>query len=173
MHKRLIIFDFDGTLVNSPEPLEGRKIWKEKKGSDFPHQGWWGKTDSLDTSVFDIQLNKWVYDKYLEAMSDPENYVILATGRLDKVPNMRRCVMEILNKHNLSFDEIHLNPGGDTFHFKSTLFEDIVSRLELDEVIMYDDRESQLLKFDEWAKEQDFKVTIFNIVDETKTVYKK
>ena len=53
-------------------------------------------------------------------MSDSDNYVILATGRIEK---LRPEVEKILNKYNLSFDGIYLNRGGDTYTFKSRLFD--------------------------------------------------
>ena len=104
-YKRLISFDFDDTMCHTPKPEEGKIIWKEKTGTEWPYGGWWGKAESINPEVFDIPVNPWVYKKYLEAVSDPDNYVILATGRLKKVPNMLNHVETILNKHNISFDE--------------------------------------------------------------------
>lgn len=40
MIKKLSFYDFDGCLVNSPEPEEGKRIYKEKTGDDYPHKGW-------------------------------------------------------------------------------------------------------------------------------------
>ena len=75
----------EGTAVSfNPKPEEGEKIWKEKTGTDWPYSGWWGRPESIDPEIFHIPLNQWVYRKYLEAVSDPENFVILATGRLKK-----------------------------------------------------------------------------------------
>jgi len=39
--KKLISFDFDDTLVHTTLPAEGKVIWKEKTGEDWPHRGWW------------------------------------------------------------------------------------------------------------------------------------
>ena len=33
--ERIAFFDFDGTLVNSPEPEEGKIIYKQKTGKDY------------------------------------------------------------------------------------------------------------------------------------------
>ena len=36
MYKKIIFFDFDGTLFHTPEPLQGEKIWFDKTGKvDF------------------------------------------------------------------------------------------------------------------------------------------
>lgn len=170
--KRLISFDFDDTLCHTPTPEVGKKLYFEKTGNIWPYQGWWGRSDSIDMSIFDIPLNKWVYAKYLEATSDPENYVILATGRLKKAPGMMENVQKILNYHNLSFDEIHLNWGGDTYKFKTMLFEQLIEKLGVQEFIMYDDRVEHLEKFEEWAAEHHIDVTVVDVVNKTKTEFK-
>jgi sialic acid synthase SpsE len=73
-----------------------------------PHRGWWSKPESLDMNIFKIDLNEWVYRKYLETIVDPKNYVILATGRIEL---LRKEVETILSHHNLKFDKISLNWG--------------------------------------------------------------
>ena len=52
--KKLISFDFDDTLVKTPLPEEGKIVWKEKTGTDWPHRGWWSKPESLDMEIFDM-----------------------------------------------------------------------------------------------------------------------
>ena len=53
--KRLIIFDLDGTLMNTPSPEEGKPLWEKHYGEKYPHIGWWGRKESLDTNVFNIK----------------------------------------------------------------------------------------------------------------------
>ena len=167
--QRLICFDFDDTLFHTPLPEEGKIIWKEKTGTEWPHRGWWGKPESIDDEIFDIPKNEWTYRKYLDAVADPGAYVILATGRLDKVPGMRENVEKILRDSNIEFDEVHLNWGGDTFIFKCNLLEQTIGKLGAKELIFYDDRQEHLPKFVEWAKEQDIKSTIVDVVNKTAT----
>lgn len=169
-YKRLISFDFDDTLCHTPTPEVGKKIYFEKTGKVWPYQGWWGRSDSIDMNIFDIPLNTWVYQRYLNACSNPEeNFIILATGRLKKSPGMLENVKKILNFHNLSFDEIHLNWGGDTFRFKTMLFESLINKLGVDEFIMYDDRAEHLNKFEEWASELKIHTTIVDVVNKKET----
>jgi len=159
--KKLISFDFDDTLFHTPLPDEGKKIWKEKTGEEWPHRGWWSKPESLDTEIFDIPLNKKIYKKYEQAISDPDNYVILATGRIKP---LEKEVYKILRSHEFSFDETHLNPGIDTFEFKSNLFKDLIDKLKPEEFIMYDDRQEHLIRFVKWAKDMPCKVTLIDAI---------
>src|SRR5690348_10782720 len=99
--EELISFDFDGTFFHTPEPHEGKKIWQQKTGGQFPHDGWWSKPETLDTDVFYIPMNQWVYNKYLEAKENENTYIILATGRLER---LRKQVENILNLNDLEFD---------------------------------------------------------------------
>ena len=172
-YKRLISFDFDDTLCYTPKPEEGKEIWKEKTGTDWPYGGWWGRAESINPEIFDIPVNPWVYQKYLEAVSDPENYVILATGRLNKVPNMVNHVKTILNNNNISFDEIHLNWGGDTYKFKTDLFEQLIEKMNVKEFVMYDDRQEHLVKFEEWADEHNVDVKVVDVVNKKETNFSK
>lgn len=170
-YKRLIAFDFDDTLCHTPKPEEGQIIWKQKTGTDWPHSGWWGRPESIDPNIFEMPINQWVYRKYLEAVSNPDNYVILATGRLRKKEGMLENITKILNSNNIAFDEVHLNWGGDTYNFKTKLFEDKIEELGVEEFIMYDDRDEHLVKFYEWASEHHVKVTVVDVIRKEETTY--
>jgi hypothetical protein len=41
--KKIVSFDFDGTMCFTPEPIEGEKVWQEKTGTVWPYTGWWSK----------------------------------------------------------------------------------------------------------------------------------
>lgn len=166
-YSKIISFDFDDTLCHTPLPEGGKIIWKQKTGFDWPHTGWWSKPESLKVDVFDIPVNKWTYEKYLDSISDESAYVILVTGRIEK---LRKEVELVLNHNNLSFDDVFLNFGGDTFSFKTRLFENLIKQHRPEEFIMYDDREEHLPKFYEWAEQQPCKVTVVDVVKKiTKT----
>jgi hypothetical protein len=64
---------------------------------------------------------------------------------------------------------VYLNWGGDTFIFKCNLLEQTIEKLGVEELIFYDDRAEHLPKFVEWAKEQDIKSTIVDVVNKTVT----
>ena len=183
----LYSFDFDDTLFHTMLPDPGESIWQEKTGQPWPHRGWWSKPETLDLEVFDTPKNDWVYKEYLKATEDTDSLRILATGRLQKVPNMRENIEKILNKHNFSFDEIwsiksadeqqngngskgiYLNWGGDTFAFKTTLFEKLIEITKCDKFVMYDDRDEHLPRFEEWANNQQIPIEIVDVVRKTTT----
>ena len=167
MSKTLYSFDFDDTLCHTPDHIEGKKQWETITGLSWPYNGWWGKAETLDTDVFYVPKNEWVYQRYLDAVADEDAYLIMATGRLRKVVGMRENIDKILNQHNLSFDEVHLNWGGDTYKFKTTLFEEMIEKTGCDHFVMYDDRHEHLVKFEEWAKEQPCDVTIVDVKNKT------
>ena len=147
-YKRLITFDFDDTLFKTPLPDVGKVQWEEYTGEKWPHRGWWSKPESLNMEIFDIPLNKPIYKQYLKSISDPSNYVVLATGRIEP---LRGEVEDILNVNEITFDEVHLNPGADTYDFKKNLFFRLINELRPEEYIMFDDREEHLVRFREWA----------------------
>ena len=165
MYTKLIVFDFDGTMFHTPEPHEGRRVWREKTGFEFPHTGWWGKAESLNTEVFYIPANEWVLARYKEATADPDAYVIMATGRLQKSQGMRKNIDKILEQNNITFDEIWLNWGGDTYNFKTRLFEQKMKELKVKELTMYDDRHEHLVKFKQWAVGQRADINIVDVVN--------
>lgn len=168
-YKKLICFDFDATLFHTALEDEGKVIWKEKTGYDYPHIGWWSKPETLDTTIFDTPLNKPVYNEYLKAVSDSENFVILATGRIER---LRPQVEAILNKNNLSFDGVFCKRGpGDTLYFKTKLFETFISELKPEEFIMYDDRQEHLDKFGDWATTQNCQIIIIDVINKTQKIY--
>ena len=44
----LQVYDFDGTLVNTPVPEVGMAQYLEATGVPWPFQGWWGRKESLE-----------------------------------------------------------------------------------------------------------------------------
>lgn len=161
--RKLVSFDFDDTLFDTPKPEDGKDVWKEKTGTEWPHKGWWGKAETLDMNIFDIKLNGFVHDEYLKYFG-ADNHVILATGRLDsRKVSLKNEVNAILDANKLSFDGVYLNTGIDTFDFKSRLFEKLIDEVKPTEFIMFDDREEHIDRFAEWAKGQKCDVLIYDV----------
>lgn len=80
--KILNVFDFDGTLMNSPLPAEGKEKYKIITGEEWPHKGWWGQLDSL--RPFDVKPIDKVMELYKQHSSLPDSVTILMTNRIAK-----------------------------------------------------------------------------------------
>lgn len=144
--ERLLIYDFDSTLFDTPLPEEGRVVYKERTGFDFPAKGWWGRPESLDTSVFDIQPIKSVYETYLEINPD-RDYKVLLTGRHT---GMSDTVMSVIEGFDVSFDEYHFKTSGDTLSFKLSVIDGLVERVKPRYVEIFEDRLEHHQAFSEY-----------------------
>lgn len=147
--KKLTIWDFDGTLVDTPLPEEGKKIYKQKTGKDWPHAGWWGQPLSLDTSIFDMPTVPSVIADYEKEKTNPSTMTVMLTGRMVKLGDL---VRKILADKHLTFDEYHFNRGGSTDTAKIKTMEDILRRVNtIREIHMWDDREEHIPVFQAWG----------------------
>lgn len=132
--KKLAVYDFDGTLMNTIEKEEGKQIWREKTGEEYPHRGWWGRPESLNTDIFDIQPIPKIHSKFKEDIADPNTYVIILTSRLEK---LRPEVENILDMHGIEPDELIMKRGNET---KGDVILGYIKKFsELEKIEVYDD----------------------------------
>lgn len=160
---KLAIFDFDGTLVDTPLPDTGKDVYKEKTGKEWPHQGWWGKYESLDLEVFEIPTIESVISDYERELADDTTAVIMLTGRMIKLSDH---VKIILDTKGLKFDEYHFNKGGRTELAKIQSMNGLLNKYpEVTNVEMWDDRLEHIPVFEQWGKEhiEDGRLTHFKI----------
>lgn len=170
--KKIVCFDFDGTLINTPTPEFGREEWERATGLHWQGRGWWGNAESLNTNIFYPPINGWVYKFYEKYMNDPNSYVFMATGRLSR---LQKNVLDVLDLHDIKFKPsidnhhgVYCNTGGETFNFKSRLFENKIRQIpSANEFIMFDDRNEHLKKFEIWAEKQPIPVTIIDVINKT------
>lgn len=130
---RLCIFDFDGTLFNSPQPPDW---WKDPAGwfyiiesmtppclAEVPSDDWW-----VESTVKEVR----------DSLSDESNYVVLLTGRQRTIFSER--VHELLGQKDLKFDEVHLSDRVDTVDFKVECIKRMLSEHPTVEIVeMWDD----------------------------------
>lgn len=149
---KLAVFDFDGTLVNSPLPETGHKEYEEKTGNKWPHKGWWSRGMTLDHTIFDIPVISHVIEDYDKVRQEPDTTVIMLTGRLQM---LEREVMSVLDKHGLKFDHHFFNTGGSTDVVKIQILDRFLGdNPDITEVTMWDDRLSHIPIFQEWGTKQ-------------------
>lgn len=164
-YKKLAIFDLDGTLISTPLPEDGKKIWLEQTGTPWPHEGWWGKKESLDMDIFEMETIKEVIDDYEKHKQIPDVCMVLLTGRMSKLGDL---VREIVRAKGLEFHEYHFNNGGSTEQSKIRTMDELLFKYpEVEEVFCWDDRLAHIPIFEAWGKEQclsgrlkDFKITV-------------
>lgn len=187
--KRIAIFDFDGTLIDTDTPESGKPLWGDEFGFEWPFKGWWGRPESLDSRIYfeknKDKLSPEVYGKgisknifennpilktlqaYREQSSRSDTIVILLTGRHSGVGNL---VTDILNSKGLKFDDYIYKTGNlDTADFKVEVLNKLVSKNPgLQEIEIFEDRNDHLPIFQAWANNQNFKVLVHHITDATK-----
>lgn len=157
--RRLVIYDFDGTLFRSPDKEQGSRSYKAVMNFDWPHQGWWGRLESLTPPVVPARPDaSWFIQPVLEAqrrdVASGDATVVLMTGRPFK---LKQRVLEILRAEGLNFDDhfFHDSPGneGDTtldakVNRIGRLLGPSVQRLEI-----WEDRDGQIEGFNRFKSE--------------------
>lgn len=145
MIKKLVAFDFDGTLSDSPMPQVGKEIWSRVNGKEYPHKGWWGKAESLDTDVFDIKLFKAIEKRLRAEIADKESYVIILTSRMEKLrPQLER----ILADNKIVVDKLDMKYGPEKTKGEKIL--DYTKKFpKLSAIDVYDDRKCDIDSYKE------------------------
>jgi len=156
---RLVIYDFDRTLFRSPDREEGSALYYEATGNFWPHQGWWGRIESLMPPVIPdpIPESLWiqeVLDRHREDVKDENAFVVLMTGRPYK---NRRRVREILDAQNILFHREYYRgmpgqKGRDTFDIKVNIMEQELFHDDLKSIEIFEDRPEHLSAFMNKAK---------------------
>jgi hypothetical protein len=159
---RLVIMDFDGTLMDTMTPDIGKDLWRKSTGFDWPHKGWWGREESLDTVVFGSKPIQPVVDAYHNFVGDPSTHMVMMTGRIPKLKNQ---VMNMLNRHNLKFDEYLFNNAGATLDFKINKLNNFLSTFpDLTNIVIYEDRPEHSQAFRSWGESiENVEVTIVQV----------
>jgi hypothetical protein len=158
-YTRIAIFDFDGTLVDTPTPNTGVKEYKEITGQEWPHKGWWGRAESLDMTIFDMPVIPEAIRGYNEQRSIEDTLMVMMTGRIKKLAPE---VEKILNYYNLVFDEYLYNTGGPTLSTKLNYLDLLIDKNPTTKYVhMYEDRNEHIGPFKAWGstKEIEFKIT--------------
>lgn len=146
---RVVVMDFDGTLVDTMTPDIGKPLWKKSTGFDWPHRGWWGREESLDMDVFGCKPIDKVIDAYKDEYLDQSTLMVMMTGR---IPSLQTQVKAILNHCNLSFDEYLFNTGGPTLDYKLKQLNNFVrSYPNLQTMEIWEDRPEHTKVFKQWA----------------------
>lgn len=173
---KIVIIDFDDTLVFTPTPEEGIPEYEKNTGKpwyvkdkdtavqngffpNFRRTGWWGRQETLNPPIFHPtpeKLNPNVANALKSFHNDPQTYTVIMTGRHAALQNR---VKEILAHYGVHANEYYFKgqkdltshpnypKSNDTFDYKEFV---IINRLmspEIQIVEIYDDREEHITKF--------------------------
>lgn len=137
----LHVFDFDNTLVRTPDMEQGVAAYRAATGQEWPFKGWWGREESLQPPVVPQPLPKSfvirsVFDELEDiTMRAQTAAAVVVTGRLGK---LRSSVLRVLHEaarahtgeeESFLSDEVLFNhPGGglSTLNYKMGLIEALV-----------------------------------------------
>ncbi len=157
------VFDFDGTLVNTPMFDTHKDVYLQKTGQPWPHKGWWGKADSLDMKIFDMPVFPDVISDYERERATPNTLMVMLTGR---IPMLSKQVEAILADKGLAFDRYIYNNGGSTITSKIASLDALMKEFpNVTSVAMWEDREEHINPFKAWGAAHDgldFNITLVN-----------
>lgn len=147
MIRRVVFYDFDGTIFRSPDRESGTLCYLRATGRPWPHDGWWGRPESLGHPVVPASpgiehFNQKVVGSQRADAACPETSTVLLTGRPSK---LRDRVAEIITSAGMSFDRCVFREEGSSsvLEFKERkireLLSDRVSVLEI-----WEDRDEHL-----------------------------
>ena len=152
---KLKIWDFDGTLCDTPLPEVGKPIWEEATGKEWPHIGWWSKVESLDLEIFEHPTLPSVMKDFDKFKDSEECMNVMLTGRRANKkngPDLEGAVKAILDSHGLKFDKYFHNNGGETGENKMWRMEKLLGQYpNLESIEMWDDRDEHIPRFQEWG----------------------
>lgn len=149
--KKLMIFDMDGTILDSPTPDQGKLLYENITGVKYPHQGWWGRKESL-LPEFDIKQLDVIKSHYVRATIQNNVGKVLLTNRMKKLQDY---IMPILEKNQLRFHTYSFK-----YNNKSKLDRalDIISEsyVGIEEVEFFDDMAEHVIDFTRYWDMQQF-----------------
>lgn len=149
--KRLVIFDFDGTLADTGGDINKYKtIYRGKTGLDWKGT-WWDNPKSLDYDMFQFKRIEPTFDLYSKSINEPNTITVMLTGRKSKLSNE---VEKVLKKLGINkFNHYLYNYGGNTLLNKKEQILHLIDKYpEVEELVMYDDRENHLKPFNEFGE---------------------
>lgn len=156
---KIDIFDFDGTIFNSPVP--NRNLWDNKtygklmEDSSRGGLGWFQHKVTLSSKYIQgSDFNYEIVNEVKRSMADPASVTVMLTGR---DTSFREYILDILSREGLKFDEYGLKPMPKpdeiritTMDFKQKFIRDLIQKYRVNRVEMWEDRPKHVTKFNEF-----------------------
>lgn len=147
------IFDFDGTLFNSPVPnprlWDGKTIGRLKGEYKRGGWGWFQNPLTLDSRYID--RNNFIeptVEEVRKSIADPNSVTVLLTGRTGMYEQQIRS---LLDDKGLPFDEYGFKSGErTTMQVKQEFIKNLISKYAPVRVEIWDDRKKHVIRFQEF-----------------------
>ena len=164
---QLFIFDFDGTLFDTPDPKEGKELYEKWSGKTWPHKGWLSWPESL---LPPIKIHPGpALPEFRQHVSRAGSLTIVLTGRVERT---ERAVIAALENAQIYPNRVILKPNmGDetTANFKVRVLRNLLE--ELPHVLLvkfWDDLPQNLAAVHRLAKNLGRRNVQFEIIDATR-----
>ena len=150
-YEELHVFDFDGTLVNTPIPEDGMRQYYEETGEKWPFQGWWGRAESLAPPLT-MDAGP-ALEEYHASSTRSDVARIMMTGRRSK---LKASVETVMREFNISHCHEHIfnGTGHDTLTYKLNELRRLVAVYKPKRVRIWEDRISHAAAFEEFGRRE-------------------
>lgn len=157
---RLVIYDFDGTIFNSPDRPEGETAYFEATGQTFPFSGWWGRKETLLPPIVPQEPgSEWYIERTVNAFREDakrqDTELILMTGRPFK---NRKRIIELCELNQMVFHGHYFRgqpgqKGRDTLEIKSNFITEDLMHEGLTVIEIWEDRPEHTSAFFNLARQ--------------------
>lgn len=147
--EELHVFDFDGTLVDTPTPVDGMASYRNATGNEWPYQGWWGRAESLEPPLT-MGVGP-ALDDYRESVMNEKVVRVMMTGRRIK---LKKSVEAVMRTFDIECHEHLFNgTGHSTLVYKQTELRRLVKKYKPKRVKIWEDRVSHAREFQDMEEE--------------------
>lgn len=163
----LCVFDFDGTLFDTPDPAAGRQLYRELTGQNWPHRGWLGRPESLMPPLR-VRPGP-ALAECRRHIGRAGSVVVVLTARITQT---KSAVQTVLDDHQLHPDRLIVKPGETrqaTPEFKVQALAGLLEQFpDVELVKFWDDREDNLQAVKSFSKRPGKRNVRFEIIDSTR-----
>ena len=151
--EELLVYDFDGTLADTPTPITGKEMYKRKTGREWPHNGWWGRKESLEPPL-EVYPGP-AFSSYLENRLRSDCVRIMMTGRVHKLSARVTECLRALGITETCFHELVFKKGNsNTFEYKCDELRRMMRVYRPRKVRIWEDRVRHAEGFREFGKRE-------------------